>query len=272
MQALLAFISVSLAAGSPPFNVSDDNPEIAIVPGGGFVLTWLKGGKLLSAKNFQMTSPVTIMEDQYSTNLADFKLALTPTGSMAMVWAEPSEYASDIYAAFYDPIFDAWGAPKRLTSDNETEKYLAPAFLGNRDLMIVYDRTKVDVKAESRQTATGKEFSLSVPEPITTDLYMLRYRMGGDLALDKDTFVATPLNPHPGEAVTFRVKALNLGDVAASDIPIAFYDANPSSKGKEIGRKTVSDLLKPGDSAEVTTGFLLTVKKVPTISDSRRKK
>ena len=231
---------------------ADENPQLAIDPDGDVVLAWLKGGKLVSAKNFDLSSPSIIFEDEYSTNLSDFKLASTATGKTAVTWAEPSQYSSDIYATFFDPVFGVWGSPKPLTSDSETESYLTAAFRGEKNLVVVYDRTQVSVRQTSRKDMSGKMVAMATPVPGTTDLYMSQYTLGGDLALAQESFFPTPLNPRPGEAVTLKVNAVNNGDSAVQNIPVAFYKGNPASGGIEIGRVAITDVLNPGAEAEVS--------------------
>ena len=116
-----------------------------------------------------------------------------------------------------------WGKPHRLTFDPQARSISPRPSRIAKNLMVVYDRTDVVTEQVERRTAAGKTFAFAVPKVGLTDLYTLRYHVGGDLALDALSFVSTPLNPHAGEAVTFTVKAVNVGDKAASDIPVAFY-------------------------------------------------
>ncbi len=225
-------------------NESDDNPHLTILAGGTNLLAWMKGGSLVAAKDLEMSSRVTVWQDQYSSNLADFKMASDQNGTLALVWAEPTDYASDIYAVFFDRVFDPWGKPQRLTADAQSEQYLAPAFTSTKNLMVVYDRTNVTTTPAEHLTATGKTFTFAAPKAGLTDLYTLIYAVGGDLTLDEGSFVATPLNPQPGEAVTFTVEVTNVGDKAAASIPVAFYRGNPATSGTEIGRATVAGLLR----------------------------
>jgi hypothetical protein len=230
--------------------VADDNPHLGTDPNGDIVLCWLKGGGVVSTKNFAMGSPQTVLKSEYSSNLADFKLANSPAGNIALVWAEASEYSSDLHAMFYDPLFGIWGKPRQLTSDAETEKYLAPAFFGEKSLMVVYDRTLVDILDTTRATLSGRTVTIPVPQPVVTSLYMLKYEIGGDLMLEPHSLLSWPANPKPGETTDLKVNVLNAGDVGAADPLVVFYDGNPAEGGKEIGRTMISGILKPGDAGE----------------------
>jgi hypothetical protein len=232
--------------------VADDNPQLTLDPNGNFVLTWLKGNELSSVVNFNMANREVIRSEEYSTNLADFKLASSVDGRLAIVWAEPSEYSSDLWAIFYDPIFQVWGNPKQLTFDTETEKWVTAAFYGTDTLMAVYDRAPVGQTPVSRLTASGKSVSFSIPKPGSTDLYVLKYTMGEDLALDSAGFVSEPPNPAPGQEAILKVTAVNMGDKPESNIPVAFYNGDPANGGIQIAQTTITQTLKPGDSIDVS--------------------
>ncbi len=59
------------------------------------------------------------------------------------------------------------------------------------------------------------------------------------------------------------MKAVNAGDKAASNIPVAFYDGNPAGTGKEIGRAAIADILKPGETREVSVAWTLPTTQAP---------
>jgi hypothetical protein len=218
-------------------SVPDDNPKMAIDPNGNFLLTWFKGGELSGVLNFNTGNRSVILADNYSMNLADFKLASSTDGKLAILYAKPSEYSSDIWAIFYDPIWGVWGNPKQLTSDAETEGYITAGFSGTDNLIAVYDRTLM-----------GETSS-------PTDLYMLNYTLVKDLAVVSDTLDMTPSNPSPGETVTLKTTIKNMGDMAVNNVTVAFYNGDPSSGGVEIGRTTITDILKPGDTKEVSLSW-----------------
>jgi hypothetical protein len=219
--------------------VADDNPQVAVDPDNDFVLTWLKGSEISSVINFAMEDRTVVRGDRsYSSNLADFKQITAPDGKMALVWAEASaSNSSDIFTAVYDPIYDLWGAPKQLTSDAETEKNITAAFLGSETLVAVYNRT------------------LMGQTPGATDLYMLTYTMGNDLALKGGSLSSTPPNPSSGDSVTLSVTAMNLGDSAQEAIPVAFFQGDPANGGAKIGETTIAGPFKPGDEQNVSINW-----------------
>ena len=158
-------------------SVVDDNPQLAIAPNGDIVLTWLKGGELSSVVNFAMATRTIISTDEYSSNLADFKLASSSDGKRSILWIEPSEYSSDIHGIFYDPVAKVWGEPQPLTSDNEGERRVAVSFYGADTVVALYNRNQIKETPTVETTTQGDTVNISVPEVTNTDLYMLEYTL-----------------------------------------------------------------------------------------------
>lgn len=151
--------------------VVDDNPQLGFDPTGNLVLTWLKDSELSSSVNLDMNQRVVIRKDEsgYSSNLADFKLAQSSDGKLAIVWAEPSkDHSSDLHALFYNPAGNVWGGLRPLTADSETEKRLTATFFGTDTLVTLYNRSQVG-------EPTTTPASGNVPVQIGTDLYMLKH-------------------------------------------------------------------------------------------------
>jgi len=192
------------------------------------------------------------MKNEYSTNLADFKLASSLDGKLSLVWAEPKEHSSDLNTVFFDPIYNVWGDFKQLTFDAEIERNITAAFYGTDTLISVYNRDVLSQSSNTMELANGKLVTLNKPEIISTDLYMLKYTIGKDLALESGSLTSLPQNPEIGTDITLTVKAMNLGDESVVDVPVGFYLGNPSSGGIQIGEKIISGIFKPGDTVEVS--------------------
>ena len=217
--------------------VPDDNPQLTLDPQGNCVLTWLKGAELSSVVNFAMTNRQVLRTNEYSSNLADFTLAASGGGKRVLLWAEPSENCSDLFALFYDPAARVWGAPKQLTHDPQTERGTSAAFVGEGELVAVYDRTLLS--------------STNAPGTSLTDLAALVYPLGEDLALDGNLIYCDPPNPSPGGLATLHVKALNLGDQVETNVVVAFY-RDAVLAASELGRVALTNALPPQGTNDVT--------------------
>jgi hypothetical protein len=217
--------------------VPDDNPQLAFDPQGNLVLTWLKGMALNSTLNLNLTNTLVVQTNDYSSNLADFKLANNGVGKLVLLWPEPSENDSDLRAIFYDPIFQTWGASRQLTHDPQAERSTTAAFYGTNELVAVYNRTMISSTNDLNTT------------PV--DLVALYYTLGEDLALDGSQFNANPANPSPGSTATLTVEVLNLGDKVETNVVVAFY-LNAAQPASQIGRVTLTNAIPPQGSNSVS--------------------
>lgn len=223
--------------------IIDDNSQLGLDTSGNFILTWMRGNELSSVVNFAFDSRTVIQADtNYSSNLSDFKQATATDGKVALIYAQPSDTSSsDLYGVFFDPIFKSWGKPKQLTSDPETEQHPSIAFLGSETIIAAYNR---QLMLNANGTAP--------PTPSNIDLYMLKYAMGVDLALDGNLFTVNPPNPAPGDSVTFTVTARNVGDKPVTDAKIAFYKGNPATGGSKIGESILTGVFNAGESRDAS--------------------
>jgi len=210
--------------------VPDDDPQMAFDPQGNAVLTWLKGAELSSVLNFNMSNRQVVRTSEYSSNLADFKLASSPDGKLATLWSEPSENDADLWAMVYDPVFGSWGAAKQLTHDPQTEQSITAVFYGTNQLIAVYDRSMVS--------------STNSADTTVSDLAAYYFTFSEDLALNANLFYCEPANPSPGGLVTFHVEALNLGDQVETNVMVAFYQ-DAVQAASEIGRVTLTNAIPP---------------------------
>ena len=232
-------------------SLPDVNPKLTFDPTGHTVLVWMKGNELSCSVDF--ATPTVIYTDEFSTNLADFKMAASSGGRIALLWSKPAEYNSDLNVLFYDPAYQTWGnAPHQITFDPEIERNLAVTFYGANELVAAYDRTPVETTTLTQKTASGKMVTLDVPQLGTTDLYILDYTMGRDLALGPLSLQAYPVNPEPGAGVTLTVTVMNAGDETAVSAPVAFYLGDPANGGTLISEEYVAGNLVPGGQADVS--------------------
>ncbi|MGD2090349.1 MAG: CARDB domain-containing protein [Candidatus Aminicenantes bacterium] len=251
---LLTYENGAWASMTPLTNdtIVDTNPHLVKDLNGNTILSWLKADGLYSAVNFNIAGGTRVIAGDYSTNFSDFQMASSGNGRLALVWAGPYENSSDVFAAFYDPFGSTWGDSRQLTADAETERSITAAFYGNDTLIAVYNQNTIEERQITQSTPTGEPLAITVPEIISTDLYMLKYTWAKDLALEPGSFITEPENPLPGNETILEVKVVNPGEASAENVPVAFYLGNPDSGGTLIGETSIPGIFKPGDEAYVS--------------------
>jgi hypothetical protein len=228
--------------------VPDDNPQMTLDAAGNVTLAWLKGSELSSMVNFDLANRKVARTNEYSSNLADFTLARSSDGKLAVLWAEPSENNSDLYAVFYDPIFGVWGMPRQWTHDPQAEYGKTIAFYGTNELIAVYNRTLIS--------------STNSPDTSLADLAAYYYPLTRDLALESSLIYCDPPNPNAGAIATVHVRVLNLGDQVETNVVVAFYQYAIQA-GDEMGRVALTNALAPQCTNDVAFTFSVPVSGVP---------
>jgi|GEM_PF-2347177 len=237
--------------------VTDTNPEVVLASNGDFVLVWLKGDELSSVTNFDMGSRTVIKRADSQGLPVNFKMAPSSDGTLALLWADPVGYGSDLSVMFYDPTYQVWGGAKRLTNDPQRERDFVFSFYAPDAIITVYDRDTIEQKETTRVTPGGREIRFEIPEIVGTDLYMMQYTLQSDLALEQGSLAVDPPNPKPETKAVLSVNGWNPGDRAVKDVPIAFYLGDPASGGTKIGETLISEVLKPGEVKKVSVDWIV---------------
>ncbi|MGE3310528.1 MAG: CARDB domain-containing protein, partial [Limisphaerales bacterium] len=226
--------------------VPDDNPSLLADTDGKPLLVWLRDGELCAAPDLDPTRRVVILKTEYSSNLADFRVASGPGGRAAILWAEPSEESSDVWAVLRDPTAGVWGEPKKLTDDPETERGLTAAFLGSDTLFAAYNRSLIGPPAD------GAALQAVQPVPLS-DLFVLTYLPAADVGIEPESLNFLPDPARAGDEVFASVTVGNFGDQAVSDLPVALI----RDGSVEIARVALEGVLRPGESRDVSFRWTL---------------
>jgi subtilase family serine protease len=233
----------------------DDNPQL-VFDGNTAIMVWLKNNELAWVKNFAMDmSEVFSQITEYSSNIASAKLVQGKDNRFALIWPEASGYSSDIFTMLYDSTHQAWGRPKQLTNDEPAERNISGAFYNTSSLVAVYNRKNITVNTTGSVMSLGTTIEIAVPETISTDLFMLKYDMGHNLAVKDKSLFVIPGNPLPGTGVSIEVTVVNAGDRTAENAVVAFYQGDPAENGTEISRTVIDTPLLPGSEYIVNTSW-----------------
>jgi len=243
--------------------VSEANPQFVFNTAGNSGYYWVHGNAFVSSgvNSFTVTTQVAL--DEYSSNLAGFRVAQSASNRNVICWSEPSEYGSDLWAAFRDPVTNTWGNPQQLTSDPELERQTACAFLGNDTLVFLYDKVTVETETVEEVAASGRTVSVVRPLAGATGLATVTHQIGTDLAMKPYSLMADPPNPRPGSDVDLYATAVNLGNTSHASVIVGFYAGDPGAGGTLLGTAAISGAFVPGREAAVWVSCTLPASAVP---------
>ena len=239
-------------------NIEDGNPQVQYDSTGNPLLVWYRGGEIVMATDPLLPEIATVVDLQLeaSSGMADFRLATGADDQIALVWQDAtSDEMVDMWTAIYDPNLELWSYPHRLTNDDHMEHAMAPTFASSGDLVALYDKVDIIYMPDTIDVS-GEQVDIERPVADFTSLYQINHRVTGDLAVQDADISITPANPTPGQLATVSVRIHNLGDVAANNVAVAFYDGHPDDDVL-IDIVTHAGLLYGGTSAMVTAEWLV---------------
>lgn len=227
--------------------VPDDSPQFVEDADGTVQLVWLKGGELSSVTGFDLSRREVIYRDEYSSNLAQFRLNRGTDGRLGAIWAEPSTFLSDIRGVFFDPLTKTWSGAIALTQDAEIERSLTGIIDSDGRWVGAYNRLAAPIGGSLE--AGGGAVNLPWSE---ADLVVREVPLGADVALLDGSLRANPVQPQPGTPVEISFTVGNRGAWPVANLPVAIYQGDPTLGGVEIGRVQIAEL---GGGREVSRAW-----------------
>lgn len=231
----------------------DHNPQVAYDMNGKLNLFWYSDGGIMQDQDLDLSNAVCIMdaEVEASSGIADFRLTSGPSNRLGLVWQEASEDLVDIWYAVHipntEPGKQAWSEERVLTMDGSMEYALSTAFNASGELVVAYNKAEIGYETETVEVG-GELYEINnLPAPGQVDLNVLWHTCLGDLAVHAEGIKLDPPNPLPGETATISAVIKNLGDKAAKDFHVLFYD-----EGTFVGATSVIETLPGGLETEVS--------------------
>ncbi len=238
------------------YDAREDCLPVVVAPNGQALLVWSSSGELRYGRvaGF-MPRPVLSQSDEISGG-ASALAGTTLPGGAAIAFAAQSPDWVDVNACFYDTAVNRWSQPRRLTLDEGAESSLSLAAMGD-ELLVSYMKTEA-LRSATDVIIDGTPVHLeNYIEPGRTDIYLLRKRLGHDVAIAAPGIELSSGNPSIGAHVTLSVVLENRGELAAQNVRVDFYDGDPSQHGAWIATRILSAPLIAGTTASVSTDWLV---------------
>ncbi len=207
-------------------------------------LVWQQGTNIVMNREAFGTNAM-VRANSATAGFGDIGLTFGPSGNLAMLWQEMSTNGPAAFYAVFDPVSGSWSRDATLFMDGSLERSFAPVWDNAGNLTVAYNRVE--------QVKTNKTLALqgggtvtvtNVPQPGRVDLGVVKRALIKDVALDAGAFTVTAENFLPGAAVLLKAQVRNSGDVALSDVVVAFHVGNPSAGGTLITNLTLPGWLE----------------------------
>jgi hypothetical protein len=223
-------------------SVQDTKPQAVFDSTGTLIVAWYQGSNIVvHAGDLNLGSPTVAGALSGASSQKDFKLVTGPAGQVSMVWEDLAADGTgpDPFLLNYDTTLGVWSQPVRLlTNTNQLERSFSPAYATNGALLMAYNR--VDVTPDTN----------GVPVFGQVDLMFMDYLIGSDLAvLTGDITLST--NAVPGQTADIAAIVRNIGELAATNIAVKFYDGHPTNNLPIGTTQTIPGPLPAGSNASV---------------------
>lgn len=208
-------------------------------------LVWQQGTNLVLNTNFSPSNSV-VRPDSQTAGFADYAMTLGPQGNLAILWQETSQDGADPYYVVYDPVSATWSKDARLLQDAPLERAFALVWDDLGNLTVAYDKVQVLYTNQTLILNNQTITITNVPQFGRVDLAVTKRALVKDLALGAGDFSASGTNYLPGASVTLTAAVRNTGNLAMSNVVVAFWDGNPTNSGTLITNVTLPGWLEGG--------------------------
>ncbi|MEM4724230.1 MAG: CARDB domain-containing protein, partial [Candidatus Hadarchaeum sp.] len=254
-------------AWSSPQQLTNDslghtNPQVVYNTLNQPLLVW-QAGQTLRLRNLTTGTEAGLSLDS-DLVIDEFLLLHGAADNLAAVFTGQQAGQRDLFVAFFDANHNTWGRPYRLTNDQHSEGYPAPALDSTGRLLMAYALTQINLEERSTTDPdTGEVITYTLPVEGQTDLDTLSHQFIQDLAVGP--LIISDDHPQPGASVTVSATITNIGTLALTGVQIAFYDGDPDRGGTMIGVASTSGILAAGYTTTLTTTYT-----IPTIGGQRQ--
>jgi hypothetical protein len=248
--------------------VRDASPQAIYDSQGNLIVCWLQADRIVTARGLTLQNQRTAVVCGRTAGAGDFRLALDPatSGPLVLFWADTSSKGQDLWTATYDGLRNSWGSATQITNDDSMERSPAATFRSAGQWILAYNKVQT-VYTTRTVVVDGHPVKVpNIPGAGRTDLYVIKHTVGGDLAIRSSDISITPSNPAPTSGTVLRATVWNLGDLAAKDVEVGFYDGDPATGGQRIGALQII----PGVFAAGTSATVVTKWTVPAGASPRR--
>jgi len=251
-------VSTTSGAWQAPVRLTTDGVEDSfptlVAPNGVPMCVW-SASNTLAYSSLSVWNPRPVFSEYSLANQSPTLDGVTMPGGAAVAYAVQGSNGVDMVASFYDGTLNRWSLPRQLTEDEDAESALALAYDGT-NVVVAYLKTQT-LRTNVDVVIGGQTNHLeNVPQPGRTDLCLLRYTLGGDMAAVPGSLFLNPTNAAPGSNATINVMIENRGDRPAQNVQVVFYDGDPANSGVLIGStQTVAGPLVGGAKQQVTVAW-----------------
>ncbi|WP_294387203.1 CARDB domain-containing protein [Prosthecobacter sp.] len=235
--------------------VPDRNARVVLDAAGNVYAVWSRNDDLVMDVNFAGT-PTVVRTGSTDMGFEDFAATIGPAGNLALIWQEMTEHGADAHYRVYDPASGTWGQDSFLSQDSDLERSFAPVWDAAGNLTLAYNNVQITKVTKNVVVEGGGVIEVEgVPQPGQVDLMLAKRALVRDLVAVPEGLTADGTTFLPGDALTLKARVKNSGNLAVSNVEVAFYDGDPDNGGTLIGAEIIPGWLEAAAETEVTLNW-----------------
>jgi len=224
--------------------VQDTRPQAVFDADGHLLVAWTQGSNFVTCSDFALSGATAISQAGGTSSAKDFRLIAGPAGQTTLLWEDVPEGGGgpSPLVVNYDTALRCWSQPVALATNSLFERSFSGAYSPTGSLLLAYNQVYTPL-AENNAPVWSNQ---------VVDLCFMEHILDADPAvLAEDVTLSS--SPVPGQTTDVSVVVRNLGEMAVTNLTVAFYEGHPATNGYMIAEPLVlSHALAGGDSVTVT--------------------
>jgi len=229
-------------------SVQDTNPQVNYDAQGRLGFVWYHASNLvMRLGDLNLTSPAAIGEPGCGSSAKDFRMIVGDAGQLSIIWEDTANDrpGHDPFLINFDPALNVWSRPVALlNTSNYFERSFSGAYTTNGSLLMAYNRVAISYDTNH------------VPQFGEVDLMCQEFEIGHDLGSLVGDLTAVPSDVMCGQTSQVSVLVRNLGELAASNVCVRFYNGAITNSG-QIGSNQWIALLPAGSNVSMGIRWLV---------------
>ena len=230
-------------------SVQDTRPQAVFDAAGNLRVAWVQGSNFMTCAGLALAGGTVISQAGGSSSAKDFRLITGPAGQVTLLWEDVPEGGGgpSPLVVNYDTALRSWSRPVALVTNALLERSFSGTYSPSGSLQLAYNQVYTPLTEDNVPIWSNQVVNLCFMEHI----------LDADPAVDADEVLLSS-SPVPGQTTDVSVVVRNLGEMAVTNLTVAFYEGHPATNGYMIAEPLVlSNALAGGDSVTVTQRWVV---------------
>lgn len=216
------------------------------------------GFLFLVAASLDDAAPQIVRAGSDGLQFNDSQLLVNANGNLTVLWQQPgASGVANLFAAIYDATSRTWSEDRQLLKDNALLHSVSGYYGSDGKLYLTCLATEINRTTRTATIDGEAQTVTNIPQDGRTDLRLLDYTLGYDLAVTNADLSIEPQLPQEGTAATATLAVHNSGDFAVGNFTVNLYRDAGRGGRTMLGTITNTELLRAGATRAIPIPFTM---------------